>query len=50
MLHAEEVAAHADSVFLGEAEGRFAGVLDDFSRGPAEKDLRLHEPPARTWR
>lgn len=30
MLHGEEVINHADSVFLGEVEGRFAGVLDDF--------------------
>ena len=29
MLHQEETAQHADSIFLGEAEGRFAGVLDD---------------------
>ncbi len=33
MLHAEECARHADSVFLGEAEGRMAGVLEDFRQG-----------------
>src|SRR6266567_1588697 len=33
MLHAEEVACHADSVFLGEAEGRFAAVIADFKAG-----------------
>lgn len=33
MLHAEEVALHADSVFLGEAEGRMAAVIDDFQAG-----------------
>lgn len=33
MLHAEEVAGHADSVFLGEAEGRFPAVIDDFRQG-----------------
>jgi radical SAM superfamily enzyme YgiQ (UPF0313 family) len=33
MLHAEEVARHADSVFLGEAEGRMEGVLEDFRLG-----------------
>ena len=33
MLHAEEVAGHADSIFLGEAEGRFPGVLEDFKAG-----------------
>jgi len=33
MLHAEEAAAHADSVFLGEVEGRFGRVLDDLRAG-----------------
>ncbi|MFO7707875.1 MAG: cobalamin-dependent protein [Desulfobacterales bacterium] len=33
MLHAEETAAHADSVFLGEAEGRMAEVFADFRNG-----------------
>lgn len=33
MLHAEEVALHADSIFLGEAEGRIGAVLDDFKAG-----------------
>ena len=33
MLHAEETRAHADSVFLGEAEGRMEGVIEDFRRG-----------------
>ncbi len=33
MLHAEEVQQHADSVFLGEVEGRIGAVLDDFRRG-----------------
>jgi radical SAM superfamily enzyme YgiQ (UPF0313 family) len=32
-LHAEEVAAHVDSVFLGEAEGRMEQVFDDFGKG-----------------
>lgn len=32
-LHAEEVRPHADSVFLGEAEGRMEAVLLDFERG-----------------
>jgi len=46
MLHAEEVAAHADSVFLGEAEGRFAGVLDDFSAGRLKKTYDyMNSPP-----
>jgi len=32
MLHAEETMEHADSVFLGEAESRMEGVLEDFRR------------------
>jgi radical SAM superfamily enzyme YgiQ (UPF0313 family) len=37
MLHSPEVMAHADSVFLGEVEGRFEEVLDDFKRGQLKK-------------
>ena len=37
MLHADETMEHADSVFLGEAEGRFAGVLEDLKRGELKK-------------
>ena len=37
MLHSEEVADHADSVFLGEAEGRFGAVLEDFKAGHMKK-------------
>jgi radical SAM superfamily enzyme YgiQ (UPF0313 family) len=33
MLHAEETRAHADAVFLGEAEGRMAQLFDDLRRG-----------------
>ncbi|MCA1797786.1 MAG: radical SAM protein [Geobacteraceae bacterium] len=33
MLHAEEVQEHADSVFLGEVEGRIEQVLQDFEAG-----------------
>lgn len=33
MLHSEEVKLHADSVFLGEVEGRFAQVLEDLETG-----------------
>jgi len=33
MLHSEEVQQHADSVFLGEVEGRLEQVMDDFKRG-----------------
>ena len=37
MLHASEVMEHADSVFLGEVEGRFEDVLDDFKGGQLKK-------------
>jgi len=33
MLHSDEVKAHADSVFLGEAEGRMEAVIEDFKAG-----------------
>ncbi len=33
MLHAQATMEHADSVFLGEAEGRMEQVLADFQRG-----------------
>jgi radical SAM superfamily enzyme YgiQ (UPF0313 family) len=33
MLHSDEVQAHADSVFLGEAEGRMGAVIEDFKAG-----------------
>lgn len=33
MLHAEETMQHADSVFMGEAEGRMEEVLNDFQNG-----------------
>jgi radical SAM superfamily enzyme YgiQ (UPF0313 family) len=37
MLHAEETMQHADSVFLGEAEGRFEQVLADLKSGGLKK-------------
>ena len=37
MLHAEETMLHADSVFLGEAEGRMEQILEDFRRGELRK-------------
>lgn len=37
MLHAEEVAQHADSLFLGEAEGRTEQVLADLAAGCLKK-------------
>ncbi|NEX20741.1 radical SAM protein [Thiorhodococcus mannitoliphagus] len=33
MLHAEETMAHADAVFLGEAEGRMEEIFADFRQG-----------------
>jgi radical SAM superfamily enzyme YgiQ (UPF0313 family) len=33
ILHSEEVAQHADSVFLGETAGSFSKVLEDFENG-----------------
>lgn len=37
MLHAEETMQHADSVFLGEAEGRFGQVLQDLKNNELKK-------------
>ncbi|ABK98548.1 B12-binding domain-containing radical SAM protein [Pelobacter propionicus] len=37
MLHAQETMTHADSVFLGEAEGRFHQVLTDLNNGGMQK-------------
>lgn len=46
MLHAEEVAEHADAVFLGEAEGRFAAVLEDLKAGRLRKTYDyMNDPP-----
>jgi radical SAM superfamily enzyme YgiQ (UPF0313 family) len=47
MLHAEETAVHADSVFLGEAEGRMEQVFTDFRNGRLQKvyDFFNDHPP-----
>jgi radical SAM superfamily enzyme YgiQ (UPF0313 family) len=47
MLHAEETAMHADSVFRGEAEGRMEKVFDDFRRNRLQKvyDYLTDHPP-----
>jgi radical SAM superfamily enzyme YgiQ (UPF0313 family) len=45
MLHAEEVQQHADSVFLGEVEGRLEQVIRDFERGelkPVYNYMQIH--------
>jgi len=47
MLHAEETQQHADSVFLGEAEGRMHGIFDDFKNDRLQKvyDYMYDFPP-----
>ena len=47
MLHAEETIKHADSVFLGEAEGKMDKVLSDFSNGRLQQVYNFMEdrPP-----
>lgn len=37
MLHAEDTTAYADSVFLGESEGRMEDVFNDFKNGTLKK-------------
>lgn len=37
MLHAEETLQHADSIFLGEAEGRMEQVIADWEKGQLKK-------------
>jgi radical SAM superfamily enzyme YgiQ (UPF0313 family) len=37
MLHAEETLLHADSIFLGESEGRMEEVFDDFRKNSLKK-------------
>ena len=37
MLHAEETITHADTVFLGEAEGRMEEILNDFKNNSLRK-------------
>lgn len=37
MLHAEETLLHADSVFLGESEGRMEEVMQDWKNGRLQK-------------
>ena len=45
-LHAREVSRHADAVFIGEAEGRFASVIEDFKAGQLQKVYDyLNQPP-----
>lgn len=45
-LHAEEAAGHADSLFLGEVEGRFAQVIQDLRAGVLRQRYDfLNSPP-----
>ena len=41
-LHSEETQRHADSVFLGEAEGRYEQVIKDFKNGTLKKVYDYH--------
>ncbi len=46
MLHAQETTEHADAVFIGEAEGHFDAVIQDFERGKLRKVYdHLHDHP-----
>jgi radical SAM superfamily enzyme YgiQ (UPF0313 family) len=50
MLHAEETQAHADAVFLGEAEGRMEKVFSDLKAGRLKKTYDyLSDPPPVEW-
>ncbi len=47
MLHSQETMAHADSVFLGESEGRMEHVFSDLRKGRLQKVYNyLEDPPA----
>ena len=44
-LHPEEASQHADSVFLGEVEGRFASVIEDLKAGQMKRKYDFLEDP-----
>lgn len=47
MLHAEETLTHADSIFLGESEGRMELVFKDWEKGELKQVYNfIHEHPA----
>ena len=46
MLHAEETQAHADAVFLGEAEGRMERVFADLRAGSLQPTYDFLDAPA----
>lgn len=46
MLHAEETMQYADSIFLGESEGRMLQVIDDWKKGCLQKVYNyMTQPP-----
>jgi len=47
MLHAEETMQYADSIFLGESEGRMEGVFSDFKKNELKKvyNYMNEQPP-----
>jgi radical SAM superfamily enzyme YgiQ (UPF0313 family) len=45
-LHAEEVSRHSDAVFLGEVEGRFGTVIEDFKAGQLKRTYNFLNNPA----
>ena len=45
MLHAEQTEAHADAVYLGEAEGHIEQVLSDFRAGKLRKIYNFMDQP-----
>jgi radical SAM superfamily enzyme YgiQ (UPF0313 family) len=45
MLHAEETAAHADALFLGEAEGRMEKLFDDLRTGCLQTETARQSTP-----
>lgn len=48
MLHSEDVQQHADSVFLGEAEGHIEQVLRDFATGQLKPVYNVMKTPPDT--
>jgi len=50
MLHSAEVAQHADAMFLGETEGRFGQVIEDFKAGRLKPVYDfMADPPPTEW-
>lgn len=45
MLHAEETMQHADSIFLGEVEGRLKQVFEDFRKNELKKVYNFMAKP-----